>query len=289
MNEINYTILPKSLVVNYDGKTLTIARDDHRFTKVIKAIKAGDFVAARSIAENDFSFGEDFKVENGELYYQGEKLPRSLGDRVLAFAKDDLPFESLIKFFKKLKQNPSYNSREMLYKFLEHNGHPITPEGNFIAYRGVTADFKDLHTRTFDNSVGSICEMDRNAVDDNPNNTCSAGLHVACHDYANGFGPQLIEVEVNPVDVVCVPTDYNGTKMRVSKFKVLNVCEQERDETIYNQERSFDGDSLIGAAVKCKWGEYGTIEEYDDELDIYKIRYNDDAADWVDQDSFEVL
>jgi hypothetical protein len=124
----------------------------------------------------------------------------------------------------------------MLYKFLEHNGHPITQDGCFIAYRGVTKDFKDPHTRTFDNSVGSICEMPRDQVDDNPDNTCSSGLHVACYSYANGFGKVTVEVKVDPVDVVCVPRDYNGTKMRVCKFEVLNVVQNENTQQLYGVE-----------------------------------------------------
>jgi hypothetical protein len=42
--------------------------------------------------------------------------------------------------------------------------------------------------------------------------------------YAQSFGSgddKLLDVEVDPTDVVAVPTDYNGTKMRVCKFKVV--------------------------------------------------------------------
>ena len=42
--------------------------------------------------------------------------------------------------------------------------------------------------------------------------------------YAQSFASgddKLLDVEVDPSDVVAVPTDYNGTKMRVCKFKVV--------------------------------------------------------------------
>jgi hypothetical protein len=139
----------------------------------------------------------------------------------LKFKEQKLPYKALLKFWDNLKKNPSFNSRKMLFKFLEHNGHPLTSDGCFIAYRGVTEDFKDVHTKTFDNKPGSVCEMPRSQVNDNPNETCSDGLHVACFDYAKGFGPKLVEVKVNPIDVVCVPVDYNGTKMRVCRFEVI--------------------------------------------------------------------
>lgn len=120
---------------------------------------------------------------------------------------------------------------------MEHNGIPLTQNGCFIAYRGVTEDFKDKHTRTFNNAPGSICEMPRDLVDDNPNNTCSAGLHVACYAYAKDFaaGGKLVEVKVNPMDVVAVPTDYNGTKMRTCKFEVVCECAEELNKLVYDE------------------------------------------------------
>ncbi len=125
----------------------------------------------------------------------------------------------------------------MLYRFLEHNGHPLTEDGCFIAYRGVTDDFRDCRTRSIDNSVGSVVEMPREQVDDNPNNTCSYGLHVACFNYAEGFGPKLIEVKVNPKDVVCVPEDYEGTKMRVCRYEVVNESDNRpKNDTLYGNE-----------------------------------------------------
>lgn len=53
----------------------------------------------------------------------------------------------------------------MLYKFLEHNGHPITKNGNFIAYKKVTEDFKDCHTKSIDNNIGETVSMAREDVD----------------------------------------------------------------------------------------------------------------------------
>src|SRR5690606_24725742 len=93
----------------------------------------------------------------------------------------------------------------------------------------------------------------------NPNNTCSFGLHVACFDYAKGFGPRLIEVKVNPADVVCVPTDYNGTKMRVCKFEVIQECQAIRDEVLYNYETPEDNEEL-----DVDFDEYEMFEDEDD-------------------------
>lgn len=41
-----------------------------------------------------------------------------------------------------------------------------------------------------------------------------------------------MEVKVNPADVVAVPTDYNGTKMRTCRFEVVAECANIRTEVL---------------------------------------------------------
>jgi hypothetical protein len=179
---------------------------------------------------------------DGNIFIKGKKIPEVLTDRVLKFKDKKLPFEPLLKFAEKLMTNPSFNSRQMLYKFLEHNGHPITKEGNFIAYKKVRDDFKDCHTGTMDNSVGTTVEMNREEVDDNPNNTCSSGLHVAAYKYAKNFSSgHMLEVEIDPKDVVAVPNDYNGEKMRVCKYVVKAICESKlEDVDLYDEDEELN-------------------------------------------------
>lgn len=234
---VNYHILNNSIVLNFSGKTLTIASEDKRYGQVLACIKTGDLDRIPMIADNEENLRQaGFEVKDGLIHVDNTPIPEELNQRILSFKDKGLPFQYLLNFWNNLKQNPSYNSRTQLFKFLEHNGHPITKDGCFIAYRGVSDDFKDIHTSTFNNKPGQVCEMQRDLVDDNPNNTCSRGLHVACHDYAKGFGPKTVEVKVNPKDVVCVPTDYNGTKMRVCKFEVIQECAQMRSEDIYTDD-----------------------------------------------------
>lgn len=222
---MNYMILPQSLILNHEGVTTTINKADGRYDQVLQKIKEGKLDEIIPLLSISTSLSErGFEIIDGIVHIDGDALPDSLSARVLDFFNNNLPFEPLLKFWAKLKTNPSFNSRQMLFKFLEHNGHPITTEGNFIAYRAVRNDFLDKHTGKINNSVGNVVEIDRSKVDDNPNNTCSHGLHVATLCYAQGFATgddRLLDVEVDPADVVAVPTDYNGTKMRVCRFKVV--------------------------------------------------------------------
>jgi hypothetical protein len=97
---------------------------------------------------------------------------------------------------------------------------PITEDGRFLAYKWVRSNYFDCHTGTFNNSVGKVCKMPRNKVNDDRTQTCSDGLHVCTHAYTK-FGERLMVVAVNPRDVVSVPNDYDNAKMRVCEYEVM--------------------------------------------------------------------
>jgi hypothetical protein len=241
MSKVNFIRTNGAMVVTYDGKLFTIAESDSRFNQVKLALAEGRESDIPGIVEIERHFeGTGLQLRDGVLFDGETALPSQLNARILAYRDEGLPFQPLVNFWENIKKNPSYNSRQMLFKFLEHNGHPLTEDGHFIAYRGVNNEFKDMHTGTMDNSPGKVVEMPRDLVDDNPNNTCSNGLHVACFEYAKGFGPKLVEVKVNPSDVVAVPTDYNGTKMRVSKFEVIQEISTMRTEQLYGYTTASD-------------------------------------------------
>jgi hypothetical protein len=126
-----------------------------------------------------------------------------------------------------------------LFLFLEANEVPLTERGTFIAYKRVRGDFKDIYTGTFDNSPGNVVEMSRQEVDPDANKTCSVGLHVANFSYAHQHYASkdastdvILEVEVDPSDVVSVPVDYSNSKMRVSKYRVLGVIDKQHSKDL---------------------------------------------------------
>jgi len=141
---------------------VVLAGSDDRFQPTLDAIrqaKGDDAKLAATIPgiveiERKFN-GSGIELRDGLLMANNEPLPSELEARILKFKEQKLPYDALLKFWENLKKNPSFNARKMLFKFLEHNGHPMTSDGCFIAYRGVTEDFKDPHTKTFDNSLGA--------------------------------------------------------------------------------------------------------------------------------------
>lgn len=270
VGKVNYHLLTDSVVINHNARTQVVRRGDARFQPIVDAIRDKKLELIPDLVDTELVFArKGITLQDGSVLLDGDMLPESLGKRLLQLIEEQMPVDILVKFWKNLKANPSFNSRKMLYQFLEHNGHPLTEDGCFIAYRGITEDFKDVHTKTMSNAIGSVVEIPRSEVDDNPNNTCSHGLHVACYDYAKGFGQKLVEVKVNPADVVTVPVDYNGTKMRVCKFEVLAECENIRTESVYSLN------SEVQAAICEFCGEFNDTDE-----DMCLDCQADDREDW---------
>jgi hypothetical protein len=135
-------------------------------------------------------------VTEDEVLFDGTPVVDSITVRILEYVKNGWEVKHLASFLNKLYANPSFNSRQFLHKFLEHKHLPISEDGFFLAYKGVTEDYLDLHTRTFDNSVGQVHTIERKDVDDNPANYCSYGFHVGSLEYATGFGVRTMIVKI---------------------------------------------------------------------------------------------
>ena len=162
--------------------------------------------------------------EEGKVWYGTFEIKNSIIDHMMKMLTNQENVKPLVLFLEKLLMNPKKNVVDELYAFLKHNDIGISNSGDIIAYRSVRDNFKDFHTNTMSNRVGDVVQMPRTLVDDNPNVTCSTGLHVASIEYAQGFGGnsnRLMKVKVCPSDVVSVPVDYSGMKLRCCKFEVL--------------------------------------------------------------------
>jgi hypothetical protein len=276
--KVSYLITDQNITVNYDGETHIVPRKDALAVQLIQALRdkkldlIPDLISTAKRIEK-FSKG-NFVVKDGEILVNGIPAPAVLGNKIVKFSNEGLPYEPLVKFAQNLLENPSYRAVNELYQFLEKNDHPITENGNFIAYKKVRADFKDIYSGKFDNSPGSMPEVDRNQVDEDCTRTCSKGLHVANWDYAaNHYGSSediMLEVEVNPADVVAIPADYNQSKMRVSRYLVLGVVTNPHDAEVSLRVTDKVEDRCNDIACPCHDDEDDEDEDsYEDEEDDY--------------------
>jgi hypothetical protein len=99
--------------------------------------------------------------------------------------------------------------------------------------------FTDIHTQTMDIKLGVPVTMPRGDCNSNPNETCSAGLHVGSMDYVGDFGHSnrvVLNCIIKPQNVVAVPTDYNNTKMRCCEYVAFEILGENLQEAQMNYE-----------------------------------------------------
>ena len=233
----------------------------------------------------------EVKLDHGVVTVKGQPVNNELTSKLLEMAAAGIPYDGLINFMINLAENPSAASRSQLFKFLEHRGFPITPEGYFLGYRGVRADFKDRHSGRFDNSPGNILEMPREDVCADPGTSCAPGFHVGTFKYATGWAGngKVIVVKVNPADAVSVP-NHDTEKLRVCKFEVIRVYEGDEilAQPVYSEEE-IQSDNLLEndqqyrtfAADLDYEDPFDSEEEEEDEqteLDVHQMSFDEKVA-----------
>lgn len=228
-----------AMIANTSGCTVvvgsavyTVANDHPRFSEIQDAYAEGDaellenLISVKTAVER-LASGTDLHIRGGSLFYGERELTNGLARRIIQMFNEgrEKVAEPLVNFMENLLANPSRRAVEGLYEWLENSNLPITPDGHFIAWKIVGTDYKDIYTRTFDNSVGQTPTVARNEVDEDANRTCSQGLHFCSNEYLPHYGTsgdrRIMMVKVNPADVVAFPNDYNTAKGRCCRYEVV--------------------------------------------------------------------
>ena len=278
---LGHLVTSSAITITTDEGILTIPSSHVSYTAAVMAIKLGDYTEGMRLADaaksiNDFGEGLVY-VQGGVVFWNGTELHNSLTQRISRMIKDGFDVSPMVKFLENLMVNPSGRAIKELYRFLESNSLPITPDGYFLAYKNVNEDYKDKHSNTFDNSVGAVCEMARNEVMDDPNQTCSSGLHFCSIEYLKGFwgtSGHTMVVKINPADVVSIPVDYNNSKGRCCKYTVVA-------EHMNNTKDSLSESSVSDGGCKGPY-DNGWVSYHlgDDDNPFDKDSNHTDHADW---------
>jgi len=197
----------------------------------------------------------------GNVMFDGKPMKGVVVDRIMALLKEGFDIAPLARFLDKLQGNPIPTARDELYLWIEQSSLTLTPTGNFLAFKRVRDDYTSVHGGVVSNKVGEQPSMPREEVDPDRSKLCSTGLHFCGYSYLDYFsGDRLMIVEVNPADVVAIPSDYNNAKGRAWTYKVVGeITEEETHEKITG--RSY--------------------------IDEYEYEYEDDAVDVYDDENYE--
>lgn len=255
----------------HNGRTYTIDDDHANLNETIEALRDGDYKRAADLYSVETSLRSRFdavsrrvKIGNEQVLFDGQVVDNALTNRILEYMRSGESFKYLVNFMEKLYDNSSEKVRNDLFRWIDSLDTPltITSDGDIVAYKGVmlSADgqyvsisqgpaivddvYVDGHVP---NNVGSEVVLDRSKVVADSSVACASGLHAGTWQYASGFarGAVLI-VKIDPADVVSVPTDCNGQKIRTCRYIVLDVLEQALDMSVLHDDaddtEEFDSD-----------------------------------------------
>lgn len=234
MTQVQAAIVsPDGVTLVIENQTTPIASSHPNYSEIRSLAASGIYDGIPALLDLvtpivDFGAGL-VTVKDGVVLYKDNPTHNAVTTRILSMVEEGLSVDPMFRFLERLMLNPSFRAVKELYGFMEANDLPITSDGYLTAYKMVTrkddGTLTDSRTGTFDYSVGApAAEMPRNEVNEDPEQTCSAGLHVCAQEYLSSgytFGAVTILVKVDPADVVAVPTDYHNAKMRVCKHETI--------------------------------------------------------------------
>ena len=265
--------------VFYGGQLYSVSPDHANYNAVCEAIRGDqldlvpDLCDLRTAVRKWMrtAFSGDFKMVGDMLRYKDYTFGLNVTEKALSMIDAGNNAKPLLNFLAKVCLNPSNVAREELLLFCDANGFMITSDGNIVAYKAVREDYLDIYSGTKRYMVGDVVSMDRGAVDDRREQTCSRGLHFAAHSYAQMFGSgrdgsHMMAVEVDPADVVSIPNDYANQKGRAWKITVIAELEQElpkREVYDYAGGEWGDNSPLTDEDCTCDDEWYDEDDDYD--------------------------
>lgn len=223
-------------VVDEHGGDFEVVRDlVDTYRTGVKAATA----EAVTVVDGDMKGGEaePYRIVHGDPV---EEVVLAAAIRLTNKSADLAPLGA---FLRRLERNPSPASRSQLFGWLKAGGFTVTTDGLIVGYKSVRSDGRSAHAgrepvtvvhqdgavETVSGHVpypvGATVWMARDLVDDDRDSPCSVGLHVGTFGYARGFSERMLVVLVDPADVVAVPRDSSGQKMRVCRLVVAGSHE----------------------------------------------------------------
>lgn len=233
-----------------DGQMLVTSDENPNYDTILDRLfedqTAGiaDLFTAEQLVTRKFkNLSDRVSVSAGAVYFDGDPIEGVLTDHLLRLIHDGEDVSDLVAFWENIAANPTEHSRENLLRWLNASDFSITHDGMILGYKGLNEDRTSIHAGPavvngvefnghVPNEDGSVIAMARSAVEHNPGRGCSYGLHVGTWDYAASFGTVVVEVLVNPRDVVSVPTECSGQKMRVCRYTVGRLVDEQRVSSV---------------------------------------------------------
>ena len=248
MSNIPYSITPAAISVyvknrievvgstnpNYKQLREALLKPKHDIALIAKLANIETFFAHITHGRIQIGVDGDERI----VRFDGKPVHSTVPKRIFTLLDGGYDIYPLVRFLDKVMTNPTLTARDELFDWLESGNNPITPEGNFLAFKKVRHDYLDIHSATIRNAVGDAPEMDRSLVDPSRYVECAAGLHFCSHGYLSTFSRptmnyRVMILEVDPADVVAIPNDYHRQKGRTWRYKVIGEIQESKAKTFF--------------------------------------------------------
>lgn len=279
-----------SVTVYLDGKQYIMSCTHPAYRHVVAALVTGEaddsivehFDVGKVVQRRFEAITDRVSVDEDTIYFDGDPVDSSIAKQILrAMNEGNEDYMPLVLFMENVAANPNPHSRTQLWDWLRNHDFTITSEGKIVGYKGVVkkddGSLRSIHsgkaivdgvehTGQIPNYLGAVVTMPRSAVMHDPASSCSTGLHIGTYEYASGYNQgAMLEVHVDPRDVVSVPTDAYGAKIRVCRYEVVRELDAPYQVAVLNIYEKMDD---------------GYVEEWEDE-------WGDDSDDWYEDDPYE--
>ena len=191
----------------------------------------------------------------------------ALRNQIKHFSEQENPvgFNAFMARISKVVDERRHTVSELL-TFLDKADLPIADDGSIVAYKRLKSDgaeyMVDSHSGKVKQKVGSRVFMKPEMVDPNRNNQCSNGLHIGRRDYMGSFsGDTVIICKIAPEDVIAVPADYSGAKMRCSGYHIVHRLNAQAMQAVCSgQKMTGDEETALMLTRILRGDHIGVIE-----------------------------
>ena len=239
VENLDYIVTSKSITLIYRNNTRKYDQTDELYTVVKNACLHEDYAFLLRLVKPVDYINEnipEFTVDVTKLVVtvNGVEFPYQYSNLIINEMNKDIhnkqnpDLQNLMNFFARCVQhNIGTDVVIQMYEFLKHNDIVILPDGSIQGWKYLYKRddiYLDDYTKSITNNVDTYISMPREEVDSDPTMTCSRGLHVGAWDYVKGNN-HIAKVIVNPEDVVSVPVDYQGMKLRCCKYYIHEILD----------------------------------------------------------------
>lgn len=253
----------QSLIVVYDEEDpVTVPGTHPKFDEILGLLRTGNAgdEEVRDLVNLMYAVGrklssitERISMTAYGVFFDGDPLRSELAEIISDMADEGRTkdLSAVAMFLENAAANQSMESIDMMYRWITNGDLVLTSKGTFLAYKGTALDgggnVTSISTGTalvdgveyagrIPNPIGAVITMPRSNVTDDSAVGCGPGLHAGTYSYASSFGHRgapLLRVEINPRDVVSVPSDSSFQKLRVSRYKVIDHVDRRTESRFH--------------------------------------------------------